>query len=138
MAREIREYSETWLDRGFEKALKKLNSREKETLAERLEALLVQLAECRHPISDPHLAAFRPTPYRVHLRNSEARLAEYRLGDRCRVIAAYFESRDEILLVAITLEHDHTRLKVLVERFGSSAGRSAPEKEIDSGDADDG
>lgn len=134
MPREIREFTETWLDRAFEKALKKLGHKDKETLSQRLAALLALLGECRHPITDPSLSAFRPTPYRVSLRSPGARLAEYRLGDRCRVIAAYFESTDEILLVAITLDHDHTRLKVLVERFDASSGRPDPKKETESDD----
>jgi mRNA-degrading endonuclease RelE of RelBE toxin-antitoxin system len=135
VAREIREFSETWLDRAFEKGLKKLGQREKEALSEKLASLLGILAECRHPITDPGLSAFRPTPYRVSLRNPEARLAEYRLGDRCRVIAAYFHNHDEILLVAITLDHDHTRLKVLVERFGASSSLPDPKKETESDDS---
>ena len=139
MPREIREFLETWQDRVFVKSVKRLRAKEKATLEARLEMLYGLLSTCRHPITDPQLATFQPTPYWVALRTPGIRLAEYRLGPLCRVVAAYFENTEDILLIAISVDHDHPRLKVLVKKY-DSAGDADQEQEAMSeepGDADD-
>lgn len=121
--------------------MKRLQAKEKAVLQERLELLYQHLSTCRHPISDPQLATFQPTPYRVSLRTPGAWLAEYRLGPLCRVVAAYFEDTEDILLIAISLDSDHTklhsRLKVQVKKYDGSSD-SAREQEIPGEDRDDG
>ncbi|HSK77322.1 MAG TPA: hypothetical protein VLQ45_12790 [Thermoanaerobaculia bacterium] len=47
-------------------------------------------------------------------------MAEYRFPGTLRVIACYFEERPEILLVTVTIKHDHDRMKRLLKEHGSS------------------
>ena len=51
-----------------------------------------------------------------------AKLVEYRLGGLIRVIAKYpaRQGSDDILLLAVTLEHDHERLKSLLRQHKSA------------------
>ncbi len=105
----------TWADREFRNDYKRLPRKERELCEERLEALIAALASCNHPALDPELWKYRPSSYRVR-RKGEGRLLEYRLPGVLRVIVCYFEEESVILLVAVTLTHDHTRLRRLIER----------------------
>ena len=104
----------TWADREFRSDYKRLPKKDKVLCEERLEALIVALAGCTHPALDPDLQKYRPSAYRVH-RKGEGRLLEYRLPGALRVIVCYFEEESVILLVAVTLTHDHERLRRLIE-----------------------
>ena len=122
MARQVRPFEGTWLDKKFAKAFKKLPATDKERFKKSLGELIDRLKECRHPILDPHLARFRPTPYhRPFAPESGFALAEFRLGNVWRVIVAFkqpgtLESESiDLLLIAATVDHDHDRLKVLIE-----------------------
>lgn len=105
----------TWADREFRKDYKRLPRKERELCEERLEALIGTLASCNHPALDPDLRKYRPSSYRVR-RKGEGKLLEYRLPGVLRVIVCYFEAESVILLVAVTLTHDHERLRRLIER----------------------
>ncbi len=105
----------TWADRECRKDFKRLSGKEKELCEERLEALIVALAGCNHPALDPDLRRYRPSSYQVR-RKGEGRLLEYRLSGVLRVIVCYFEEESVILLVAVTLTHDHERLRRLIQR----------------------
>lgn len=122
MARLVREFEGTWLDKKFLKAFKKLAAGDQERFRKSLGELIDTLKGCRHPISDPNLARFRPTPYhRPFAPESGFALAEFRLGSVWRVIVAFkqpgtLESEvTDLLLVAATVDHDHDRLQALIQ-----------------------
>lgn len=79
---------------------------------------MLDLRECRHPIKDPQLGRWRPSPYRGVVKVKGGHLAEYRLTSTMRVIACYFEDREDILLVVATIKHDHERMKRLLKEHG--------------------
>ncbi len=115
-------FEPTWLDKEFEKAFKRLSADEKEARTEDLAALMEALRSCRHPVTDPSLARFKPGSYSGVIRLQPHQvLIEYRLRGLMRVIACYVRSSDEtsddkIVLLAATLTHDHDRLKKLVRQ----------------------
>jgi hypothetical protein len=112
----------TWQDKRFQKTFNKLNRREQDDLLIRLSELSAALAATSHPILDPVLKQkFRPGAYDGVVALKGAKLVEYRLGNLVRVIAKYpaRESSDDILLLAITLDHDHERLKSLLRQHRS-------------------
>ena len=132
MRREVRPHEPTWLDRKFRKAFQKLDQKARASFESKLARLIVGLKACRHPIRDPDLAPFRPTPYRFSLPEP-ARLAEYRLGSTWRVLVGYREPGTEciLLLVFATLSHDHDRAKRVLEQhrkaLGLTLGADSPE-----------
>lgn len=121
MARAVLPYEPTWLDKHFRKALSQLPVAEQRDCASRLADLVSALKECGHPIKDPRLAQWRPSPYNGVVRIRRGHLAEYRFrGTLMRVIACYFDERPELLLVTATLTHDHDRMKRLLKEHGSN------------------
>ncbi|HEX4953239.1 MAG TPA: hypothetical protein VF017_07580 [Thermoanaerobaculia bacterium] len=119
---ELVTFEPTWLDKEFEKAFKRLSVAEKESRMEDLAALMEALKGCRHPITDPDLARWRPGSYSGVLRLQPHQiLIEYRLRGLMRVIACHVRSSaegvdDRVVLLAATLTHDHDRLKRLVRQ----------------------
>lgn len=119
MSKNVIPHPPTWLDKSFTKDYKKLSRKEQRSFGERLKELIEALRGCSHPVTDPSLRKWRPSGYHLAGR-FEARLVEYRCPGTLRVIACYFEKDsgeidDAILLVAVTLKHDHSRLKRLIE-----------------------
>lgn len=119
MARQVLPYKPTWLDKFFRKDLERLPQKDRGVCLQSLEDLLADLKACRHPLQDPLLSRWRPTPYKGVVKLA-GHLAEYRLGSTMRVIACYFDDNETILLVAVTLKHDHERLKRLLKEHGRS------------------
>lgn len=117
MARDVRPFLPTWKDKRFAKALKALRPSEKDALADELAELIDRIAVCRHPIREPELKKFRPTPYRLNV-GDDFLLAEYRLKSvkLGRVVAAFDRTDSVVLLLAITLTHDHERIERMLKQ----------------------
>jgi len=118
MARPVHFFEPTWFDRDFRKQFQSLPVREQEERLGELDQLSRALSSCRHPASDPALATWRPTSYHVHKVEG---LFEYRCKFPMRVIARWIDPSETdaegvVLLVAVTLSHDHRRLKEIIER----------------------
>ncbi len=105
----------TWADREFRKDYKKLSKKARDLCEQHIEALIWALARCNHPAFDVELKKYRPSSYRVR-QSGAGKLLEYRLPGLLRVIVCYFEEESVILLVGVTLTHDHERLRRLIER----------------------
>lgn len=118
MDRPIIPYEPTWLDRVFKKELNSLAGREQGSCLERLAELLTDLKSCKHPIQDPSLQKWRPTSYKGVTNVLGGHLVEYRLSQTMRVIACYFDERDDVLLVTATIKHDHERMKRVLRDHG--------------------
>jgi hypothetical protein len=104
----------TWKDRRFQKDFSRLNPQEQMDFLQSLEKLRKDLEETPHPATDPKLRqAYRAKSYSGVVALKGAQLIEYSLGPLARVIAKYpaSEGRPDILLLAVTLLHDHERLK---------------------------
>jgi len=112
----VRTFLPTWEDPHYKKDLKKLDEEARQEHLGRLAKLVDILIRCRHPHKEPDLGEFKPTPYPGVVKIPDAQVIEYRLGKLCRLIACWFEKEDTILLVAVTLTHDHDRLKLLIKR----------------------
>ena len=118
MSRPIIPYEPTWLDRVFQKELDALTGKERGICIDRLAELLVDLKSCKHPIQDLSLQKWRPTPYKGVVNVLGGRLVEYRLTKTMRVIACYFDEREEVLLVTATIKHDHERMTRILREHG--------------------
>jgi len=119
---ELRYFEPTWFDRETKKAVRKLSTRDQARFEENLGGLLEALAGCRHPALDPSLARWRPVPYSGVVQLSKGlRLVEYHLTSVSRVIAGYRESAEveQVVLLAVTVRHDHARLKRLLQAHRS-------------------
>jgi hypothetical protein len=115
---ELRYFEPTWFDREAKKAVRKLSPRERARFEEDLASLLETLLGCRHPATDPALAHWRPVPYSgVVQLPTGFHLVEYHLSGLARIIAGYREGGtvDQVLLLAVTVRHDHARLKRLIQ-----------------------
>jgi len=117
MPRQIRSFDPTWKDRAFRKTFEKLSAAERTRQADEITALIELLGRARHPTLDPALQSWRPSAYRVP---GVAGLFEYRGRNLLRIIAQWREPTAEepeglVLLIAITLDHDHDRLRRLIE-----------------------
>lgn len=113
----------TWADKDFKKSYKKLSRREKDRYERRVEELIGALSECSHPVSDPALRKFRPTTYHIAYKG-EGALLEYHLPGTGRVIVCWIEEESRIVLVAVTLNHDHDRLRRLIQKHGPDLGKA--------------
>lgn len=121
MARPVRELLSLWFDHRFKKELGRLPPAEREKRLRELADLSMALAVCKHPTHDPLLAPWKPSAYHVPKVSPEKRLCEYRCSFPMRVIARWIEPCEEdpegaILLVAVTLSHDHERLKEIISK----------------------
>jgi hypothetical protein len=124
MARPVRLFGPLWFDNHFKRELRRLPRPEQESRLQEIADLTHELASCRHPTLDPRLARWRPSAYRVPKIPSEKRLCEYRCSFPMRVIARWIEPSTEdpegaVLLVAVTLSHDHERLKEIITKSRS-------------------
>jgi hypothetical protein len=123
VSRRVLVFNSTWQDKRFKKTFAKLSPKDQDDLLLRLSGLAAALAATQHPILDPVLKQrFRPGAYDGVVSLRGAKLVEYRLGGLIRVIAKYpaRQGSDDILLLAITLEHDHDRLKSLLRQHKSA------------------
>jgi hypothetical protein len=116
MARAVRVSELFWRERKLKKAFRDLSETEQGERLRELEQLSHALAECRHPVTDPDLQRWQPSPYKVGIR-----LYEYRFRYPFRVIAGFLEPSEQepdgvVLIVAATLTHDHKRLKDVIFR----------------------
>lgn len=120
MARPVHVFEPLWFDRDFKKSLSSLPQDQQTERLEELRDLALALADCRHPTHDPALARWRPSAYHVP-KLSGAVLFEYRCRFPMRVIARWVgpsaaEPEGVVLLVAVTLSHDHRRLRDVLAR----------------------
>jgi hypothetical protein len=109
---------ETWADRQFKKRLERLRPDERASFLGQLECLYAALVDTPHPATDPSLRqAFKAKSYSGVVALRGASLLEYSLGKLSRVIAKdpATEDSNDILLIAVTLDHDHERLKRLIK-----------------------
>jgi hypothetical protein len=114
-------YKPTWLDKNFKKDLEALDSGRRSQCLGDLADLISGLQRCTHPVLDPVLARWRPSPYKGVVKVAPGcHLAEYRLTGTMRVIACYFDIREDILLLTATVRHDHERMKRLLREHGRS------------------
>jgi len=110
----------TWKDRQFQRAFGKLPQPEQDAFLRDLATLIAALEHTPHPASDPRLKqAFKAKPYGGVVALKGATLIEYSLGRFARVIAKYPASQGstDILLLAVTLDHDHDQLKALIKQY---------------------
>lgn len=119
MPRTVRVSELFWNERELRKAFQDLSEAEQEERLGELEQLSNALAACRHPVTDPGLQRWQPSPYNVP--KVGMRLYEYRLRYPFRVIAGLLEPNEQdvegvVLIIAATLTHDHKRLKDVIFR----------------------
>lgn len=115
---DLQYFEPTWFDREVKKAVRKLAPRERARFEGDLAGFLETLAVCRHPATDPALAPWRPVPYSgVAQLPVGFHLVEYLLSGLTRVIAGYREGSvvEQVVLLAVTVRHDHARLKRLIQ-----------------------
>ena len=108
----------TWSDRQFKKSFARLSPDRQERFLEKLLALQLALESAPHPATDPNLRqSFRAKSYSGVVQLKGAALIEYSLDNLSRVIAKYpaREGSDDILLIVVTLDHDHEHLKRLIK-----------------------
>jgi hypothetical protein len=108
----------TWKDPHFQRNFSKLAPFAQEDFLTELEKLRGLLEEAPHPATDPRIRqAFKAKSYGGVVGLRGASLIEYSLGNLIRVIAKYpaREGCSDILLVAVTLCHDHDRLKRIIK-----------------------
>jgi hypothetical protein len=112
LSRELRPFDPTWLDREYRKSLARLDDKAREQAVAELADPLTALQSCRHPVTCPTLAKWKPKPYSVGITG----LYEYTLGPLSRVIARCQDAKADgsVLLVAATLSHDHPRIKRII------------------------
>ena len=122
MPRLVRVFKPTWQDRHFRKALEKLTLKEREERARQVADLVRVLQVCAHPVTDSQLQRWRPSAYRGVAQIEGGYLVEYRFPGVMRVITCCFEGGADpalqglILLLTITLDHDHERMKRLIRQ----------------------
>jgi hypothetical protein len=77
--------------------------------------LIDALRVCTHPLDDPKLKKWQPSPYYVASLKSVSRLVEYRLKlEGFRIIVGYFDNDTTIILGTATLVHDHAGMQKLL------------------------
>jgi len=118
MPRPVYCFNPTWQDQRYKKALKRLSPQQQEECLQELDDLIDDLAICKHPKADPILQRWKPGPYQRVIEVSE--IYEYRCGQMMRVIARFIDPAPggEVLLLAVTLNHDHKRMKRLMKAHG--------------------
>lgn len=126
MTRAVYTFGPTWQDRSFKKEFKRLPADRRNQLLEELASLIDTLAACTHPTADQRLATYRPSAYQVPGLKGALPLYEYRLKKLTRVIAGWHGDGEAVLMVAVTLSHDHNRLKRLIQGQTKAVGGWAP------------
>jgi len=119
MGRPVRQFEPLWFDSHFQKDFKKLPKPQQDQRRRELAELATDLGQCNHPTHDPSLAVWKPSAYHVPKIPPSVTLFEYRGKYPLRVIARWIEPSEAdpegaILLVAVTLSHDHKRLKEII------------------------
>lgn len=115
MPRPVIPYRPTWLDQRFRASLSALPAAQQASCKYQLAELLTALEQCRHPLTDPSLKAWKPTAYHVAGYRPPCRLVEFRLAfEGFRVVVCHFDGKPEVLLAVATLTHDHAALKKLL------------------------
>ncbi|HEX4961335.1 MAG TPA: hypothetical protein VF173_10890 [Thermoanaerobaculia bacterium] len=106
-----------------------MNPREREERASQVASLVKVLQVCSHPVIDPRLQTWRPSAYRGVIQVSKGYLVEYRFPGVMRVIACCFDAIAQashqglVLLLTITLDHDHERMKKLIRQSSTDIVR---------------
>lgn len=91
------------------------------------------LKVCAHPVTDPRLQSWRPSSYRGVIQVKGGYLVEYRFPGVMRVIACCFDGSADapvqglVLLLTITLDHDHERMKKLIRQSSGDIARNGQE-----------
>ena len=113
MARQLLELS-CYPGRDFEKGFKKLSASQQGKVSSLLENLYDDLLKAKSLFFDSNMKKWRPTAYHV-LTKDGVQLVELRCNHTTRVIVRHVADTDNIILVAITITHDHVRLKRQIE-----------------------
>ena len=125
MPRDVYVFDPTWRDRQFSKELAKASEGARSEVDKRLDDLISALKTTPHPASDPKIQqAFRANSYAGVIQLPGSNLIEYRFqefGNKLRVIAKWpgCEGDDCVLLLTITISHDHDRMKSLLRLYKS-------------------
>lgn len=120
VSREVRTFSPTWQDRHFRKSVERLSPEARNERALQVSSLVKALQECANPVTDPRLRPWWPSTYKGVIRVQGGHLVEYRFPGVMRVIACCFDStalpscQGLVLLLTVTLDHDHDRMKRLL------------------------
>ena len=137
--RHVYPFKLTWEDKHYRKTLNKLNSKQQKKLLKEIAALIKALSNCTHPTSDPILQRWNPSPYKRVIKQSG--LYEYRLDKMTRVIACLIEVNPDdeadpnddnevdevVLMLTVTLTHDHERMRRLIQSQKGSISTWTPE-----------
>lgn len=118
MSRRVFYCSATWRDRKFQKDFSGLSAGAQEAFLLELQKLAMVLENAPHPATDPKLRqAYKAKSYQGVVVLKSGTLIEYSIGKLARVIAKYPARKEstDILLIAVTLLHDHERLKRLIK-----------------------
>lgn len=102
----------------FEKGLKRLQPPQRKKILGLLEQLYNNLETAKNLFFDTEMKKWKPTAYHV-LTKDGVQLVELRCNHTTRVIVRHVGDTDKIILVAITLTHDHVRLKRHIEAVRS-------------------
>ncbi|RMH16932.1 MAG: hypothetical protein D6696_17140 [Acidobacteria bacterium] len=109
------------MDREFRKTFSRRPKKERNRIERQLVGLVEALQASDHPILEPALSRYRPSRYAIGSIRGDTRLVEYRLGGTLRVVACFFDDLpDHLLLLTVTLHHDHERMKRLIQSHRGS------------------
>ena len=139
MPRHVHAFTPTWQDQRYKKTLRKLNPTQQKEHLEEIGKLITALANCAHPATDPILQRWKPSPYKRVVKQSG--LYEYRLDKTTRVIARFIELdpddeadpdddievEEVVLMLTVTLNHDHERMQRLIQSQKGSISTWTPE-----------
>jgi hypothetical protein len=117
-SRHVFDFPPTWKDRHFQKDFKALPGRRQLDILKTLKALISAVESSRHPATDPLLRqTYKVKVYSGVVVLKGATILEYSIGPIERVIAKYPARGQggDVLFLAITLSHDHPRIKRLIK-----------------------
>lgn len=120
MSRRVFYFDKTWKDRQFQKDFSGLrpSPKEQDDFLDELKVLIAALENTPHPATDPTLRQkYKAKSYRGVIALKSGNLIEYSLGNLTRVIAK-FPARTgsaDILLIVVTIFHEHERIKRLLK-----------------------
>jgi hypothetical protein len=124
MSRRLYKHEQTWIDSTTKEIFLTWQKPRRQRLYNDIESLTVALKTCADPLTDQSLKRFRPTPYHGVIDLDD--IYEYRLSGPTRVVARI--KPKWVLMLSITLCHDHDLVKLLLKVHKDSiSGFSPPE-----------
>ena len=130
MPRPVYCFNPTWQDQRYKKALKRLSPQQQEECLKEIADLIKALSVCTHPKADPILQRWKPGPYKRVIKQTG--LYEYRCRGLTRVVARFIEAdpsnqvEEVVLMLTVTLTHDHERMQRLIQRHKQSISTWTP------------